>query len=82
MTMVEPATDDRGDRLVQMREKAEESLRTASTRLGELKDAALEQSCAAGRATDEYVRANPWPFIAMGAAAGLALGVMVSRRGR
>ena len=71
-----------GQHLAQVRAKAEESLRAATTRLGELKDAALEQSCAAGRATDDDVRANPWPFIAMGAAAGLALGVMVSRRGR
>lgn len=70
-----------GQRLAQVRAKAEQSLRAATARLSELQDAALEKSCAAGRATDDYVRANPWPFIAMGAVAGLALGILASRRG-
>jgi ElaB/YqjD/DUF883 family membrane-anchored ribosome-binding protein len=71
-----------GQHLAQVRGKAEQSLRAARTRLSELQDAALERSCAAGRATDAYVRANPWPFIATGAVAGIVLGSIAMRRGR
>lgn len=68
-----------GQHLAQVRAKAEQSLRAAKARLAELQDVALEKSCAAGRATDEYVRANPWQIIAMGAVAGLVLGWAVAR---
>lgn len=68
-----------GQHMTQVRAKTEPSLRAAKARLAELQDVALETSCAAGRATDEYVRANPWQFVGMGAVAGLVLGWAVAR---
>ena len=80
--LLKATADQTGQHLAEVRAKAEQSLRSTRTRLSELQDVALERSCAAGRATDDYVRANPWPFIAMGAVAGLVLGSVASRRGR
>jgi ElaB/YqjD/DUF883 family membrane-anchored ribosome-binding protein len=80
--LLKATADQTGQHLAQVRAKAEQSLRAARTRLSGLQDAALERSCAAGRAADDYVRANPWPFIAIGAVAGLLLGSLASRRGR
>jgi ElaB/YqjD/DUF883 family membrane-anchored ribosome-binding protein len=80
--LLEATADQTGERLAQVRGKAEQSLRAAKARLSELPAAALERSRAAGHAADDYVRANPWPFVALGAVAGLVLGSVASRRGR
>ena len=71
-----------GQHLAELRAKAQQSLQVARERLAELRGAALQTSCAAGRATDHYVRANPWPFIGMGACVGLLLGLIAARGGR
>lgn len=71
-----------GQHLAQVRAKAEESLQAAKARMTDLHHAALAKSSAAGRATDTYVRANPWRIIAMGAVAGLVLGMVAARVGR
>ena len=68
-----------GQQVAQVRAKAEESLKLAMARVAELQDVALVKSRAAGRATDEYVRANPWQVLAIGAFAGLVLGLMLTR---
>jgi len=34
----------------------------------------------AAKATDEYVRANPWKAVGIGALAGFVLGLLVTRR--
>jgi ElaB/YqjD/DUF883 family membrane-anchored ribosome-binding protein len=70
-----------GQRVAQVRAKAQESLTAAKARVAELQDVALAKTRAAGRATDDYVRANPWPVIAIGAVAGLVLGVLLARGG-
>jgi ElaB/YqjD/DUF883 family membrane-anchored ribosome-binding protein len=80
--LLKATANQTGQHLAEVRAKAEQSLRAARTRLSDLQDAALERSCAAGRAADDYVRANPWPFIATGAVAGLVLGSLAMRRGR
>jgi len=68
-----------GERVAQVRAKAEESLQVAKVRIAELQAAAVAKARAAGRATDAYVRANPWQSVAIGALAGIALGLMLSR---
>lgn len=80
--MLKATAGQTGQDLAQVRAKAEESLQAAKARMTELHDAALAKSSAAGRATDEYVRANPWQFIAIGAVAGLVLGMVAARGGR
>jgi ElaB/YqjD/DUF883 family membrane-anchored ribosome-binding protein len=68
-----------GERVAQVRAKAEESLKVAKVRIAELQAEAVAKARAAGQATDAYVRANPWEAVAMGAFAGLVLGLLLSR---
>ena len=70
-----------GTQVAQLRAKAQESLNLALARAAELQDVAVVRARAAGRATDDYVRANPYQSIAIGAFVGLALGVLLSRGG-
>lgn len=71
-----------GQRFAQVRGRAEESLQAAKVHMADLRDTALATSCAPGRATHQWVRANTWPLIGIGAVAGLALGWVVARDGR
>jgi ElaB/YqjD/DUF883 family membrane-anchored ribosome-binding protein len=70
-----------GERVARARANAEVSLRAAQVRVADLQDAALARTREAGRATDAFVRANPWQVVAIGAATGLLLGLMLGRRG-
>src|SRR5512144_1530325 len=60
-----------GQHLARVRAKAEESLKAARARVTVLQGVALAKTREAGRATDDYVHANPWPGMAIGAVAGL-----------
>jgi ElaB/YqjD/DUF883 family membrane-anchored ribosome-binding protein len=62
-----------------VRVKAEDSLRAARAHVAELQDMAAARTRAAGRATDDYVRANPWQVLAICTFAGFLLGAMLSR---
>lgn len=68
-----------GQHVTQVRAKAEESLKAIKARAADLQHAALAKTRAVGRATDDYVHANPWQVLAIGAAVGLALGFVFSR---
>ena len=70
-----------GERVAQVRAKAEESLKVARARVADMQDVALAKTREAGRATDAYVRANPWQVLAIGAFAGLVFGLMLNRGG-
>ena len=62
-----------------VRAKAEESLKAARAHVAVLQDVALAKTRAAGRATDDYVRANPWQAMSICAVAGLMLGFAFAR---
>ncbi len=62
------------------RAKVEETLASAKLKLGPLGDEAAEQARAAVRATDDYVRENPWQAVGIAVLAGIALGLLISRR--
>jgi ElaB/YqjD/DUF883 family membrane-anchored ribosome-binding protein len=68
-----------GQQVAQVRARAEESLRLAKARASELQEVALVRTRAAGRATDQYVRTNPWQVAAICAAAGLLVGLLLAR---
>ncbi len=69
-----------GERITAIRARAEESLKAAKARLIEQEEAALAKTKAAAKATDEYVRANPWKAVAIAALAGLILGILAASR--
>ena len=69
-----------GERIAAARTKAEESLKAAKARLAEEEVALIAKSKAAAKATEDYVRANPWKAVGIAAAVGFALHILVTRR--
>ena len=69
-----------GEKVSAARERIQASLATAKVKLTDAEHALLEKSKLAAKATDEYVRENPWQAVGVAAAAGLVLGVLISRR--
>lgn len=69
-----------GERVSAARARAEETLRSAKSKLADLDDVALDKAKEAARATDGYVRQNPWAAVGIAAVAGLVIGVLISRR--
>lgn len=65
-----------GAQLQELRARAEESLGAARARLQEAGDEARE----AARDIDQQVRANPWAAVGVATAAGLLLGLLLSRK--
>lgn len=70
-----------GQQVAQIRAKAEESLATVKARVADLQHEALARTRRVGRATDDYLHANPWQAMAIGALAGLVLGFALTRGG-
>ena len=69
-----------GETAAAARAKMRESLESAKLKLGPLGEEAAEQARAAMRVADDYVRANPWQAAGIAALAGIALGLLISRR--
>jgi ElaB/YqjD/DUF883 family membrane-anchored ribosome-binding protein len=69
-----------GDKIAQVRARAEQSLRAAKDRLIEIEEDAVEKVKGAAKATDAYVHENPWKAIGIAAGVGFVLGMLVSRR--
>ena len=72
------------DKAGALRDGLTEGFAAAGERLDQLRLRALDQAKAAGEATDEYVRENPWRTIGIAAAvsgfAGLVAGLLIARR--
>jgi ElaB/YqjD/DUF883 family membrane-anchored ribosome-binding protein len=68
-----------GQLIAQMRADAQESLKEARARVAELPDVVLAKTRGAARVADDYVRANPWQVMSIGAVAGLVLGILLVR---
>jgi len=69
-----------GEKVAVARERIQASLATAKVKLSEAERALLEKTKQAAKATDDYVRDNPWQAVGIAAVAGLVLGILISRR--
>ncbi len=69
-----------GEKVAAVRAQAEASLRAAKERLATMGNGVLSQARYAADTTDRYVRANPWQSVGIGAAIGLLIGFLASRR--
>jgi ElaB/YqjD/DUF883 family membrane-anchored ribosome-binding protein len=69
-----------GDKVSAARERIQENLTVAKVRLSAAEDAVVARTREAARATDEYVHENPWKAVGIGAAVGLIVGMLMSRR--
>lgn len=63
-----------------LRERLQERLAQSKQGLLDLQHAATEKAKAAGHAADDYVHENPWRSVAIGAGAGLIVGLLIGRR--
>ena len=67
-----------------LRASAEQNLEVARERLRELQGDAVERAQEAAKATDAYVRANPWQSVGIVALvaglAGFVIGLLMNRR--
>lgn len=69
-----------GEKLVELRAKAEESLSIAKARMMDVQDEVLAKTKEAAKATDEYVHENPWHSIGIAASVGIVIGLLIGRR--
>jgi ElaB/YqjD/DUF883 family membrane-anchored ribosome-binding protein len=69
-----------GERIEKVRARAEESLRTARTRVQAASQDVQDAAQDAMREVDSQVRANPWTAVGVAAAVGLVLGMLIGRK--
>ena len=69
-----------GDKAAAARVKVQESIDTAKHKLADLGEVGVDKAKAAARATDDFVHDNPWQAVGIAAAAGVVLGLLISRR--
>lgn len=69
-----------GDRVAEVRARAEESLQQARDHLGGVQDTVLEEARAAATTAESYVQKNPWSALGLAVGAGLVLGLLMRRR--
>ena len=69
-----------GEKVSEVRAKAEDSIRAAREALAEAGDEALERTREAVASADEYVRENPWAAVGIAAGIGLVVGLLLSRK--
>ncbi|AEG95735.1 MULTISPECIES: DUF883 family protein [Klebsiella] len=74
------STDKSKEELGKLRSKAESVLKDSRVRLSDTSDAIVKQTRETAARADEYVRENPWTGVGIGAAVGLVVGVLLSRR--
>lgn len=78
--MLNSSADKSKEEVSKLRSKAEQALKESRYRLGETGDALAKQTREAALRADEYVRDNPWTGVGIGAAVGVVLGVLLTRR--
>lgn len=68
-----------GEKLAEVRAKAEESLRVVKASMAESQAAMVVRAKEAAKATDVYVHENPWQALGVAAGIGLAIGLLIRR---
>ena len=80
--LLKASANQTGERITAARAKAEESLKAAKARLAEQEGAVMAKTRAAAKATEDYVRANPWKAVGIAAGAGFVLCLLATRLGQ
>ena len=78
--LLKATANQAGARIAAARVKLEESLTVAKARIAEAQEAALARTRITAKATDHYVRANPWNAVGIAAGVGFVLGLLIARR--
>lgn len=69
-----------GEKLLELRARAEESIRVAKISLAETQAALLVKAKVAAKATDAYVHEYPWQAIGAVAGVSMVIGILIGRR--
>jgi|SRR6266571_1833313 ElaB/YqjD/DUF883 family membrane-anchored ribosome-binding protein len=69
-----------GDELKAAKAKFEQTLSNAKNDLVRLEETVVEKTKEAAKATDEYVKENPWKSVGLGAAVGVVIGLLIARK--
>jgi ElaB/YqjD/DUF883 family membrane-anchored ribosome-binding protein len=69
-----------GEKVVELRNKIEDSLVVAKRKLAEAEAALVDKTKQAAQATDDYVHAHPWKAVGAGVGIGLIIGLLIGRR--
>ena len=69
-----------GEKVAEVRAKAEKSLHAAKIALAEAQFVVFEKSKKAANSTDVYVHYHPWKSIGFAASVGLVVGLLIGRK--
>ena len=69
-----------GDKVEEIRTRAEESVRQAKEGLAGIEEETLQHARVLAGEAEEYVRGNPWQAVGIAAGIGLVLGLLMTRR--
>lgn len=69
-----------GEEFQAAKAKFERTLHNAKDDLVRMEETVVERTREAAKATDEYVKENPWKAVGVGAAIGLVVGMLISRK--
>ena len=72
--------DQTGEMIAALRVRIQERVLDARIRLDAAEAVLIDKTRAAARATDDYVHANPWQAVGIGAGVGFLLGLVLGRR--
>ena len=74
------AGDQLGGAASEVRARFDDTLRTARSDLRKLEESVIARGHEAAQSANVYVRDNPWTAVGLGAAAGVIVGMLISRR--
>jgi len=69
-----------GDEAAQVRARVQERMHRATQELQAFNEAAIQSTKEAAEATEAFVQDHPWKSLGIAAAAGLVIGLLISRR--
>jgi ElaB/YqjD/DUF883 family membrane-anchored ribosome-binding protein len=69
-----------GEKVQEVRARAEETIKNARTRIDSVEDDALRRAKELAMTAEGYVRENPWQAVGVAAGVGLLLGLLLSKR--
>ena len=69
-----------GEKVCELRERITLRLEDTKVRLADAEAILIDKTKAAARATDDYVKTNPWQAVGIAASIGFLIGVMITRR--
>jgi ElaB/YqjD/DUF883 family membrane-anchored ribosome-binding protein len=78
--LIRATSSQTGEKIQEVRARAEESLRQAKVRLEQMEEEAVKRAREVAQATEDYVRENPWQSVGIAAGIGLLVGLLLSRR--